>query len=61
MGNKFLNNQEDATNFSLLNLFNSALNISGEKFAHPKEHILTVYSIQSKGLLRKGEFVVRNM
>ena len=35
-----LNNQQDATNFSFINFFNSALHVSGDKFAHPQEHIL---------------------
>ena len=36
------NNQQDATTFSFINLFNSALHVSGDKFAHPQEHFLTV-------------------
>ena len=36
--------QQDATTFSFLNLFNSALHVSGDKFAHPQEHFLTVYT-----------------
>ena len=27
-----------------MNLFNSALHVSGDKFAHPQENILTVYT-----------------
>ena len=38
-----VNNQQDATNFSFINLFNSALHVSGDKFSHPQEHFLTVY------------------
>ena len=34
-----VNNQQDATNFSFINLFKSALHVSGDKFAHPQEHI----------------------
>ena len=43
-----VNNQQDATTFSSINLFNSALHVSGDKFAHPQEHFLTV-----RGLLEK--------
>ena len=32
------NNQQDATTFSFINLFNSALHVPGDKFAHPQEH-----------------------
>jgi hypothetical protein len=39
-----VNNQQDATTFSFMNLFNSALHVSGDKFAHPQEHFLTIYS-----------------
>ena len=31
------NNQQDATTFSFINLFNSALHVSGNKFAHLHE------------------------
>ena len=37
-----VSNQQDATHFSFINLFKSALHISGDKFAHPQEHFLTV-------------------
>jgi len=37
-----VSNQKDATNFSFINLFNSALRVSGDKFAHPQELFLTV-------------------
>jgi len=37
-------NQQDATTFSFINLFNSAQHVSGEKFVHPQEHFLTVYT-----------------
>jgi hypothetical protein len=33
-----VNNQQDATTFSLINLFKSAEYVSGDKFAHPQEH-----------------------
>ena len=39
-----VNNQQDATTFSFINLFKSALHVSGDKFAHPQEHFLTVYT-----------------
>ena len=39
-----VNNQQDATTFSFINLFNSAPHVSGYKFAHPQEHFLTVYT-----------------
>ena len=34
---KDVNNQQDATTFSFINLFKSALHVSGDKFAHPQE------------------------
>ena len=39
-----VNNQQDATTFSFINLFNSPLHVSGDKFTHPQEHFLTVYT-----------------
>ena len=39
-----VNNQQDATTFSFINLFKSALHVSGDKFAHPQEQFLTVYT-----------------
>ena len=39
-----INNQQDATTVSFINLFNSALHVSGDKFAHPQEHFLSVYA-----------------
>jgi hypothetical protein len=30
-----VNNQQDATTFSFINLFKSAQHVSGDKFAHP--------------------------
>ena len=39
-----VNNQQDAKTFSFINLFKSALHFSGDKFAHPQEHFLTVYT-----------------
>ena len=39
-----VNNQQDATTFSFIKLFKSALHVSGDKFAHPQEHFLTVYT-----------------
>jgi hypothetical protein len=35
-------NQQDATTFSFINLFKSALHASGDKFAQPQELFLTV-------------------
>ena len=37
-----VNNQQDATTFSFIILFNSALHVSGDKFAHPQERFLTL-------------------
>ena len=39
-----VNNQQDATTFYFIDLFNSALHVSGDKFAHRQEHFLTVYT-----------------
>ena len=39
-----VSNQQDATNFSFINLFKSALHVSGDKFAHSQENFLTVYT-----------------
>jgi hypothetical protein len=39
-----INNQQDATTFSFINLLKSALNVLGDKFVHPQEHFLTVYT-----------------
>ena len=39
-----VSNQQDATNFSFINLFNSSLHVSGDKFAHSQELFLTVYT-----------------
>ena len=39
-----VNNQQDATNFSFISLFKSALHVAGDKFAHPQELFLTVYT-----------------
>jgi hypothetical protein len=39
-----VNNQQDATTFSFINLFKSAQHVPGDKFAHPQEHVLTVYT-----------------
>jgi len=53
-----------------IDLFKSALHVSGNKLAHPQEHFLTVYTVKGalfdciysqKVLLRLGEFVARNM
>ena len=39
-----VNNKQDATAFSFINLFKSAQHVSGDKVAHPQEHFLTVYT-----------------
>jgi len=39
-----VSNQQDATTFSFINLFNSALRVSDDKFPHPQELFLTVYT-----------------
>jgi hypothetical protein len=39
-----VSNQQDVTTFSFINLFKSALHVSGDKLAHPQEHFLTVYT-----------------
>jgi hypothetical protein len=39
-----VSNQRDATTFSFINLFNLALHVSGDKFTHPQELFLTVYT-----------------
>ena len=39
-----VNNQQDATTLSFINLFSSALHISGDKFAHPQEHFDDIYN-----------------
>ena len=42
--NNDVNNQQDATTFPFINLFKSALHVSGDKFAYPQEHFLAVYT-----------------
>ena len=37
-----VNNQQDATTVPFINLFNSALHVSGDKFTHLQEHFLNV-------------------
>ena len=40
-----VNNQQDATTFfSFIIRFNSALHVSDDKFAHPQEHFLIIYT-----------------
>jgi len=39
-----VNNQQDASPLSFINLFKSARHVSGDKFGHPQEHFLTIYS-----------------
>jgi hypothetical protein len=38
-----VNNQQDETTFSFINILNSEAHVSGDKFAHLQEHFLTVY------------------
>jgi len=40
-----VSNQQDATTFSFINLFKSARHVSGDKFVHPQEHSLTIYTV----------------
>ena len=41
-------NQQDATSFPFINLFKSALQVSGDKFFHPQEHFFDcIYSQKS--------------
>ena len=46
-----VNNLQDATTFSFINLFKSAQHIPGDKFAHPQEHFLTVYARTTSGTM----------
>ena len=39
-----VNNQQCATTFSFISLFNSSLHVSDDKFAHPQEPFLIVYT-----------------
>ena len=39
-----VSNQQDATAFSFINLFNSAPHVSWDKFVQPQQHFLTLYS-----------------
>ena len=40
-----VNNQQDATTLSFINLFKSAQHVSDDKFAHPQEHFLNLYTV----------------
>ena len=40
-----VNKQQDAKIFLFIDLFNSALHVSGDKFANPRELFLTVYTV----------------
>ena len=40
-----INNQQDAKTFSFIDIFTSALHVSGDKFAHSQEHFLSVYTV----------------
>ena len=39
-----VNNHQEATTFTFINLFKLALHVSGDKFAHSQEHFWTVYT-----------------
>jgi len=39
-----VSNQQDPTTFSFINLFKSTIHVSGDKFAHPQEHFLAVFT-----------------
>jgi len=39
-----VNNEQDATTFSFINLFNSALHVLDDKCARPQEHFLAVHT-----------------
>ena len=41
---EYTNVRKVATTCSFINLFKSAQHVSGDKFAHPQEHFLTVYT-----------------
>ena len=44
-GQRYKQKKKNETNFcSFINLFKSALHVSGDKFAHHQEHFLTVYT-----------------
>ena len=40
--NRDVSNQQDVTTFSFINLLNQRYMFSGDKFAHPQEHFLTI-------------------
>ena len=42
--NNDVNNQQGATTFLFINLFKSAEHVSGNKFANPQEHFLSLYT-----------------
>jgi len=68
-----VNNQQDATTLSFINLFKSPLHVTGDKFAHRKEQFFLLYIQQCRCIapkalytvkkvpLRMGEFIARNM
>ena len=39
-----ISNKHDATPFPFINIFKSALHVSGDKFVNHQEHVLTVYT-----------------
>ena len=48
-----VNNQQDATTFSFINLIKSAQHASGDKFAHPQEHLLTAGVYTTFGIMHR--------
>ena len=44
-----VNNQQDATTFSFINLFKSAQHVSGDKFAHPQEQSMEFHLNRDTG------------
>jgi len=52
-----VNNQQDATTSSFINLFKSALHVSGKKFTHPQEHFLTLYTYTACGTMHRSAAV----
>ena len=51
-----VSNQQDATTFPFITLFNSALHVSDDKFAHPQVLFVVVYAAFGK-LLPTGATV----
>ena len=52
-----VNNQQDATTFPFINLFKSAQNVSGDKFAHPQEDFIDcIQGVTGRMCETLGEF-----